>query len=135
MNDPWGVKAPPPLCCWHLGMPAFTGPSTVSWPQGEPRSHGPERPSPLSLRRIREGFSCFSILPYFLPLPRPSRLSTQTFPLSSWVTPWPRAAAFRPAEGEGLAGPLCPRLHKACLAKAPPFSESKPEMVQLRAAH
>lgn len=22
MNDPWGVKAPPTMCCWHLGMPA-----------------------------------------------------------------------------------------------------------------
>ena len=125
----------PAAMSWHLGAPAFTGPSTVSWPQGEPRSHGRRGPPP-SLRRVREGFSCCSILPHFLPLPGPARLSTQTFPLSgSWVTPWPRAVAFRPEEGEGLAGPLCPRLHKACLVQAPPFSESKPVMVQLRAAH
>ena len=46
---------------------------------------------------------------------------SQTFPFSSWVTPWPRAVAFRPAEGEGLAGPLCPGSTRPVLYKLPPF--------------
>ena len=137
MNDPLGSGTPPPpppLCPWHLGAPAFAGPSIVSWPQGEPRSHRPERPSPLSEKNQGRVFLFF----YLTPLPAPPRTRQIVHPdlpffqLGDSLAP---SRSFQTRRRGGVSWAAVPRLHKACLVQAPPFSESKPEMVQLRAAH
>lgn len=135
MNDPLGSAAP---CCWPLGTPAFTHPSTVSRRQSEPgeslRALSLSRGGP---HRIRGGFSVF----LFYPVPTPPQTRQIVHPdcpafhvgdsLTRSLSSQTHRRGAGPAassllRSQGVVGPPCPAPHKACLVQASPLPESKP---------
>lgn len=124
-----GVKAPPHYVAGTWGcLPSLVHPQCPGR-RVNPEVTGRRGPPPSEKNQGRV------LLLFYLTLTSCPSQTLQIvhpdLPSSSWVTPGPEPQLSDPQKGRGLAGLLCPRLHKACLTKAP-FSESKPEMVQLQ---